>query len=218
METAGVVVGIAGLAGLFSSCVEAIEKIQSYMSFEAESDILRTRFKAAQASFHCWGREVGIGSDKASETVGNSLKPGPFENGVDQEVQDLLRAIRALCHEGDHSSTQKQSHPGNPLSSREPLALATAGGHNDGPGLVIRTSKRRKIQWALWGKSKQIEKVNDFEKLVQHLHRLVPLASCDHQNNDGHPGSLELKSILKRIEEEMASKFPYPQISFGSCG
>ncbi|KAH7151968.1 ankyrin-1 [Dactylonectria estremocensis] len=55
MEPVGLAVGIAGLAGLFSSCLEAVEKVQSYRSFGADSQVLDTQFKAEKLRFEQWG-------------------------------------------------------------------------------------------------------------------------------------------------------------------
>ncbi|KAK7409419.1 hypothetical protein QQX98_008380 [Neonectria punicea] len=60
METVGLVVGVAGLAGLFTSCLEAVDKVQSYQTFETDSYVLDTRFKVAKARFERWGPGVGI--------------------------------------------------------------------------------------------------------------------------------------------------------------
>lgn len=37
MEPVGLAVGVLGLAGLFSTCLEAVDKVQSYRSFGVDS-------------------------------------------------------------------------------------------------------------------------------------------------------------------------------------
>ncbi|KAH7128917.1 ankyrin-1, partial [Dactylonectria macrodidyma] len=56
MEPIGLAVGIAGLAGLFSSCLEAVDMIHTYLSFGADSQVLDTRFRAAKVRLEKWGR------------------------------------------------------------------------------------------------------------------------------------------------------------------
>lgn len=207
METAGLAVGIAGLAGLFSSCVEAIEKVQAYMSFEADSEILETRFRATKASFERWGQEVGIADGKLDESNGGHSNLSPDDKSLNIEIENLLKTIRTLCHEGDHPSSPKQPRQDGVLLHREPLAKF--GGQNDGPALAIRTSKRRKLMWALWDKGKRTEKVNDLEKLVKHLHILAPATGAAQRLQNEQPELADLKKIIRRIEDGMASKFTY---------
>jgi hypothetical protein len=64
METAGLIIGVAGLAGLFNSCLEAVDKVQSYQMFGTDSHVLDTRFKVARAALSD-GTQVW-GSSKAS--------------------------------------------------------------------------------------------------------------------------------------------------------
>ncbi|KAK2035752.1 hypothetical protein LZ31DRAFT_561622 [Colletotrichum somersetense] len=54
MEPAGFAVAVVGLAGLFSSCLEAINKVQSYRSARADADVQDVLFKAAKATFEQW--------------------------------------------------------------------------------------------------------------------------------------------------------------------
>ncbi|RYP08950.1 hypothetical protein DL764_001561 [Monosporascus ibericus] len=61
MEPVGLAVGILGLAGLFSSCLEAIEKVHSYRAFGSDSHTLDAQFKAEKLRFGQWGRAVGQG-------------------------------------------------------------------------------------------------------------------------------------------------------------
>ncbi|KAB5581180.1 hypothetical protein GE09DRAFT_1085410 [Coniochaeta sp. 2T2.1] len=60
MEATGLIVGVVGLAGLFNSCLEAVDKVQSYGTFGSESQPLDAQFKAIKARFERWGPAVGI--------------------------------------------------------------------------------------------------------------------------------------------------------------
>ncbi|KAH6982389.1 ankyrin-1 [Ilyonectria destructans] len=56
MELAGLAVGVVGLAGLFRSCLAAVDKVQSYRSSGPDMRVLDIRFKAAKARFEQWGQ------------------------------------------------------------------------------------------------------------------------------------------------------------------
>ncbi|KAH7129676.1 hypothetical protein B0J13DRAFT_563207 [Dactylonectria estremocensis] len=51
MEPVGLAIGAAGLAGLFSSCLEAVDKVQSYKSFKTDSHVFDAQFRAKKLRF-----------------------------------------------------------------------------------------------------------------------------------------------------------------------
>ncbi|EXL65766.1 hypothetical protein FOPG_18027 [Fusarium oxysporum f. sp. conglutinans race 2 54008] len=98
METAGLVIGVAGLAGLFTSCVEALDKIQSYRTFGTDSHVLNTRFKAARARFERWGPGVGIEQGRLK----HPHHPALDDKAVSDAVAELLHIIvEAICDAGN---------------------------------------------------------------------------------------------------------------------
>lgn len=54
------VAGIVGLAGLFSTCLDVIERVESYKDFEIESRSIFSQFKADKLLFQRWAKRVGI--------------------------------------------------------------------------------------------------------------------------------------------------------------
>ncbi|RTE68952.1 hypothetical protein BHE90_016671 [Fusarium euwallaceae] len=161
METAGLVIGVAGLAGLFNTCLEAVDKVQSYQTFNTDSHILDTRFKAARVRFERWGPGVGIEQGKLLPDHHSALD----DKDTSTVVTEVLRIIiKTICD----------------ASNAPPRRTRVAGpGNDDSSGLhrpyaVTSKSRRQKMNWALWGKGGRTEQVELFEKLVQELHNLVP--------------------------------------------
>ncbi|KAM6517781.1 hypothetical protein FSOLCH5_006549 [Fusarium solani] len=161
METAGLVIGVAGVAGLFNSCLEAVDKVQSYQTFGTDSHVLDTRFKVARARFERWGPGVGIEQGKLLPDHHSALD----DKDTSTVVTDVLHIIiKAICD----------------ASNAPPRRTRAAGpGDDDSSGLhrpyaVTSESRRRKMTWAFWGKVGRTEQVELFEKLVQELHNLVP--------------------------------------------
>jgi hypothetical protein len=161
METASLVIGVAGLAGLFNSCLEAVDKVQSYQTFGTDSHVLDTRFKVARARFERWGPGVGIGQGKLLPDHHSALD----DKDTSTVVTDVLHIIiKTICD----------------ASNAPPRRTRAAGpGDDDSSGLhrpyaVTSESRRRKMAWAFWGKGGRTEQVELFEKLVQELHNLVP--------------------------------------------
>lgn len=139
METAGLVVGLAGLAGLFNSCLESINKVQSYQTFGTDSHVLDTGFKAAKARFGRWGLGVGIEQGRLLPDHHSALD----DKDTSTVVTDLLHIIiKAIC---DANNTP-------------PRRTRTAGPGDEGlhqprhPYAVASESRRRKMTWALWAR------------------------------------------------------------------
>lgn len=55
--------GFAGLAGLFSTCLGVIERVDSYKDFGAESRSIIAQFEADKYLFAKWAQDVGIDKD-----------------------------------------------------------------------------------------------------------------------------------------------------------
>ncbi|KAM0637329.1 hypothetical protein ACHAQF_008841 [Verticillium nonalfalfae] len=68
MEPAGLGVGIVGLAGLLSSSLDILDKVKTYQSFVADSDVLNAQFEAWQLLFERWDHSVGDTGLLSAET------------------------------------------------------------------------------------------------------------------------------------------------------
>ncbi|CAG9986134.1 unnamed protein product [Clonostachys byssicola] len=150
MEVAGLVVGVAGLAGLFSTCLDALDKTQQYRNSAEDMHHLETQFQAENLRFQQWGRDIGL-------QRGETLKEGHHKALEDVDtrktIQEILQIIYTLCQPGDEGSTRLNRSPGQ---------------H------VLSSSRKQRVAWALWGKGKREEEVKLFKDLVQNLYNLVP--------------------------------------------
>lgn len=163
METAGLVIGVAGLAGLFTSCLEALDKLQSYRTFGTDSHVLDTRFKAARARFERWGPGVGIEQGRLK----HAHHPALDDKAISDAVAALFHiVVEAIC---DASNVLPRRAWGAGFDNKDSLARDRPTPRN-----VVHESKTKKMTWALWGKGKRTEQVEIFEQLVQQLHNLVP--------------------------------------------
>jgi len=62
---AGTVLGVAGLAGLFSTCVEVIQDFSSATSFGTELGVLQVKMEVEKVRLLIWGQSLGIGDGDA---------------------------------------------------------------------------------------------------------------------------------------------------------
>ncbi|QPC57799.1 hypothetical protein HYE67_000030 [Fusarium culmorum] len=199
METAGLVIGVAGLAGLFTSCIEALDKIQSYRTFGTDSHVLNTRFKAARARFERWGPGVGIEQGRLK----HAHHPALDDKAVSDAVAELLHIIvEAICDAGNVPPRRAR---GSGIDNKDSVERGRPTPRN-----TMHESKTKKMSWALWGKGKRTEQVEIFEKLVQQLHNLVPPSMGNNpwpaRNPDaGHTDTLTRAEARRQVRAWLSS-------------
>ncbi|GJC88107.1 hypothetical protein ColLi_10945 [Colletotrichum liriopes] len=166
MEPVGLAVGVLGLAGLFSSCLEAVQKFDSYKSFDRDSRSLATVFDADKHRFEQWGRAVGFEKGKLSD---------PHHPALDDAknlavVHKLLASIRDFCSSEDDALYDQPTSADSRFLKDGPLLTRQAQPRHGAPA----DSKRQKVVWALSGKTKRTGHVQTFAVLVQYLYSVVP--------------------------------------------
>jgi len=166
MEPIGLVVGVAGLAGLFSVCLDVIEKIHSYKDADVDSRSLEARFEADKLLFRKWGRTVGIDNGRLADEHHMDLD----DSETAEAVAKVLSSIRELELNANRALPM-QATKGDLKAIRDSLL----------PGSYIRyqkakeiSSKRKRVAWAFGTKVRYISDVTQFGDLVQSLYRLVP--------------------------------------------
>lgn len=164
MEPVSFAVGVVGLAGLFGSCLEAIDRAKDYKSFETDSQALNAQFEADRLRFERWGRSVGLEVGQLSADHHELLD----DDRTVSTVMGLLKFINEVCSlhgaspqvGGDRAMPQSRKA----FSSVPPHGIPSTGG-----GL-----RRCKLTWAFGGKGEHKSQVELFGRSVQQLHELVP--------------------------------------------
>ncbi|KAJ5963696.1 uncharacterized protein N7479_003572 [Penicillium vulpinum] len=168
MEPVSFAVGLIGLAGLFSTCLDAVGRFDSWKDYDSEFASLVAQFKAQKLRLIRWGLAVGLEDDEISYEH-NALLDDPK---IESTVKDVLFAIDAVCRDEDKAFlTSKLGKDEAP--TKDQLF------HRQAP----RESKRQKLGWVLRTKAKRIAQVDRFSKLVETLHDLVPI-----ENPQGYKG------------------------------
>lgn len=172
MEAAGLVVGVVGLAGLYSVCLEAVRGVDAYRDLNVDSATIVALFDSDKYLFEKWSRNVGIQSEKDGQEYGNKLDD-PETYLV---VQNVLQSIRQLF---DKTAEKAQSlRPAlqptatRTLDQKDPLLR----NRRDVVTQITGPSKRDKLAWSLGGKARFFYQVEQFGSLVQRLYSLVPTA------------------------------------------
>ncbi|SCO01245.1 related to ankyrin [Fusarium fujikuroi] len=184
MEVTGLAVGVVGLAGLFSVCLDSLSRFQTYRESNSETHILETRFRAARARFEQWGVSVGIS---------NGRLQSDHHLGLDNEetthlIESILQIIaKTICDE----SILQRTRTGPRFQSGQ------FGG--------LSQSRGKRLKWALGGKESRLEQVDMFEKLVQQLYNLIQ-PEDKNQSYEGLESTAwveDIRQMLSKIEEGM---------------
>ena len=192
MEPVGLAVGVVGLAGLFSICLDALQRFDSYKTIGRDSRQLDAQLSATIHLFERWGEGVGINQGKLSKAHHPDLDdPRTF-----LVIQRLLGSINEFLHTND--VTNRGVGRGDFVIRDQDLA----GGE--------KASRWEKTAWALRGKLKQTNQVQTLASLVADLYSVVPptKSSSDEKNKlpiDGTNAN-EMRELLSKIEEQLKGK------------
>jgi len=184
MEVTGLAVGVVGLAGLFSACMESLSRFQTYREANSETHVLDTRFRAARARFEQWGVSVGISNGRLQPDHHRQLDNKETAN----LIEDILEIIaKTICDE--------------PILQRTRLDHRIHAAQLRGP----TQSRSKRLRWALGGKESRTEQINVFENLVQQLYNLIQPEDKT-PNYKGLESAVWIESIrqmLTKVEESI---------------
>ncbi|KAJ5004502.1 hypothetical protein K4K57_012225 [Colletotrichum sp. SAR 10_99] len=217
MEPVGLAVGIAGLAGLFSTCLEVVEKVDSYKSFKHDSHSLAVQFQAEKRRFEQWGSAIGINKG----TLSSAHHPALDDPQTLSTAKELLAFIQKIYADVDDTASETFALGNANPAKNEPHVPSHVQSRGDAPS----NSVRRKIAWSLRGKVRRTAQVEQFGVLVQHLHNIVPPDGAKSfyavhgasargqgpvrlQDDSIHEGPWipELRQIVAKLDEEMAAE------------
>ncbi|OQD68299.1 hypothetical protein PENPOL_c003G10753 [Penicillium polonicum] len=201
MEPVSFAVGIIGLAGLFSTCLEAVERFDSWKDYDPEFRSLVAQFKAQKLRLAKWGVAVGLEDDELSY-VHNALLDDPK---IEATVKELLLAINAVCRDEDKAFL-------TPILGKDENPAKDQLFHRHAP----RESKRQKLGWVFRTKAKRVAQVDHFSKLVESLHNLIPIEDPKEHMGRRPTGDrvseadvwrTELENLVKRMETQMEDEY-----------
>ncbi|RGP80571.1 hypothetical protein FLONG3_1310 [Fusarium longipes] len=169
MEPVGLAVGVIGLAGLFNTCLDGLQKLDSYKTASRDSRQLDAQLNATVHLFERWGDGVGINQEKVSDTH----HPDLDDSRTFAVVQGLLNSIKDFMQASDYAASKKS------LQRHVPLPAPDQGFSG-----VIKMSRWEKTAWALRGKLKQTNQVQTLASLVADLYSVIPPANNSSVTND----------------------------------
>lgn len=166
MEIAGFIIGTAGLVGLYSACMEAIDRLDSYNKTEIEARQLSARLHANQVILQNWANRVGISRGGLRDSHDTRLD----DPDTARAVCGILSIIRDLFEDTNIASKKMDQKDqacywSSELQSNQSIFLN---------GVSSLPRKRDKLAWAFHGKTKFTWQVESFTESLKHLDMLVP--------------------------------------------
>ena len=180
-ETAGLVVGVVALAGLFNTTVECFEFVQLGRNFGKDFQTSQLKLDSARLRLSRWGKSLGLVEDVRDLA---SLQ-GRFGSEANvKHAEALLGQIVELFADSEGVSNKYKSRlvsQDGILAVYDPqldLEPAMVKLHNQMRQLAIerqsRSGVRQKAKWALY-QGKQFERlIEDITELVDSLIGLFP--------------------------------------------
>ena len=170
MEVTGLAVGIPGL---FSACMDILERIEAYKDFGIESRQLIAQFEAEKLRLKKWANGVGISDGRWAEVYDSRLQ----DHDLQLAVKRILRSASEIFDATEHTRSRLRVD-----------AEDTNKSFPDIPGFSMKTTKNKEkapipisirggLGWAFKRKGKFSNQVDMFRQLVDLLYSLVPITA-----------------------------------------
>ncbi|KAF8541153.1 prion-inhibition and propagation-domain-containing protein [Trichophaea hybrida] len=192
MEPAGLALGIAGLAGLWSTSLEVFDQISAAREYGEKYSMLVAQLEVERARFMLWGRDVGLSSsnDRVNERLQDPI--------VRQSVGEILGWIVHILQSSDvmkkrysHGIIRRSSSHGiirrgtkdslRDSGATTPIVIPNIG--KRAAETQKQASTMRKIIWSLFGMPKSQVLLQKLEWFIDKLHDLIPLAAVEVERN-----------------------------------
>ncbi len=166
MEPVGLAVGVLGLAGLFSTCVDAIGRFESWRNFADESQLVRTLLDGQKLLLQRWGREVGLDNGTLSAEHHEALK----DPKILSTIRMHLSEIEKICTNADGTFL-----PAGGINAGQKSGAHSLRSRAQPHPSALPESRRQKMKWAFRDKAQCTMQAQTLMYLVQALRELVPL-------------------------------------------
>lgn len=198
-EIVGLAIGVASLAGLFTTCTELLDKIDRVRGFGGSYQNTMLQFKACQHLFVEWGRRAGLREQNPGETTNS---PSQLSDMTKRSlVYNILASIEQLFVDSEdlekrYGISLPHRDPPNTIGSASLSLLQARKEANDG------SSIKRKVLWAIRDERKFHNLVSILGSLTNRLYDLVPVGDEIAELNDEMKGlRLEFDGISNLVQQ-----------------
>jgi hypothetical protein len=195
-EVAGLVMGalgVVGLAGLFSTCVQVLNQIETGRDIIGSANPSVARLIVARHLFKTWGDAIGF----QNGVISDSHHPKLDDDRTREIVFVLLANIENLMSD-QKRLVDRYGLVTTPAPAAMSTNVADATKSISGSQFTSKHPSRKWIRKAKWGvsdKNKFASLVTDLEAIVSRLYAVIsPMASIDED---------AIRSTLKALESNV---------------
>lgn len=201
METIGFTVGLVGLAGLYSCCLQAIEQINIGASLGKDSQKFASMLQVELYLLEQWGAKAGMTADGNVQASGHEYPILRTDRGR-LLIFGILANIERTLSDKDNLSKKYglDSAHKSPPTTNHTLAGTIENIQQAGTKIQEQTSFSKKFVWAVRDKGK-------FENLIADLGsfigKLYTLSTPEEEGKSaaGIPGVAEALATLEKFVE-----------------
>lgn len=201
MDPVSITVALAGIPGIFTSCVDCFQYIQLGRRFGQDFGYCLAKLQAAELRLTRWGEPIGLLEGKVE--IKGSWKEAEIVNAYEWlgQILQAFEEARAIS-EKYAVDRKKRAKPADlevlteetELSDKKPLKKLLSSIRSITKERQKKLSLTRKITWALYGKDNFDVLIEDVTELITDLVELFP---------DTQPRMEELcKEELKSVPQE----------------
>ncbi|MCJ1309317.1 hypothetical protein MMC25_002976 [Agyrium rufum] len=185
MDPVGVVLGAAGLLGLFTACVDCFEYLRSSRTLGVDYDRAVIKLDIVRLRFTRWGEAVGLTEGDESSAVARLKERIATPDRDFPTIMRLLGQIMALFQQSADTSSRlalkrpsKESREEEGFDAITPNSITFRDLHENMRKLAMQRQKRstiaQKTKWALYRKRDLEDLVASLTDLVSDLVELAP--------------------------------------------
>lgn len=197
MEFAGLAISVAGLAGLLGTCIDAVNRVDTYRKFGFKSRYITAQFAADKFLLHKWAEAVGITNGRLQDVHHRDLDRDEVVIAIARTLSNIREIFSAVNSFSSNlyglSLDNKSTFPIDPDDYTNDHSTEEKESR-------ILVSKASKLKWSLGGKARFKTQIEAFGVLVGKLYNIIPLE----ENNEALDFNIvrtldELNSSLRGI-------------------
>jgi hypothetical protein len=215
-DPAGLVLGIAGLAGLFGTCLQLFDIIEVGSNHERDLEMILCSLKVEKVRFLLWGESAGLWAPDATGVAGR-VSPRLHRQAVQSAVLSIFTSMKTTFL---RTSTviDRYTPLGSVISTLSVKTLETvAPNSTHHPESFKRVDSQqetagigRKIRWALHDKKLADELISTIRNFNDSLVALVPEDSTQHQLGEISETEVRITNMLRSSGSRCLLQFESP--------
>jgi hypothetical protein len=213
----GIIAGVSGLAGLFTSCVECLQYIRFGRNFGKEYEACQVKLDVVALRLSRWGMAVGLGKNPHLIAPQRQPQVTATPNELKVATKVLSRLLDSLKEAKGASERFETDAEGRKTGGTE-LVAHFRNVHVTATDIIARRRETganvwQKTKWAFYSKTKFDGLVEDVTGYIDTLENLFPaakevLGEISHQEISelSNDKSLQLLSVIAGKDDEMLVK------------